>query len=180
MIVLFIHFHTWVFCRVVLCNSQRRHHKLLTGRICFPFQVHHHLPRTSLPQHHDHAAHRGHPGPHLDNVWCFSRAHGEVLRFQPHHELLCGLLHYLLGDYLHPVCLHVHTCTCPCQEDCCPAQWQWEASAPEAVGPWHERHLDSNHPIWGLYGLLGAIFSPPDHPHGVPHESVLRVLPIYV
>lgn len=29
MIVLFIHFHTWVFCHVVVCNSQRRHHKLL-------------------------------------------------------------------------------------------------------------------------------------------------------
>lgn len=114
-------------------------------------------------------------------MWRFSCAHGEVLRLQGHHDLLCGLLRHLLGDDLLPLCLHVHAGTHPCQEDCCPAhQRRREESASAMVGQQHERGPDSHHPVWGFRGVLGAIFRPPHHHHGVPHEPVLRVLSIAV
>lgn len=149
--------------------------------ICCHFQLHHHLPCSSIPQHHDNAAHRGHLGRHLDNMWGVSRAHGEVLRLQVHHDLLCRLLRRLLGDYLLPLHLHVHAGTHPCQEDRCSAhRRRGEVSASAVEGQQHERSPDSHHPVRGFRGVLGAIFPPPHHHHGVPHEPVLRVLPIAV
>lgn len=149
--------------------------------ICFHFQLHHHLLCSAIPQHHDNVAHQGHLGCHLDNMWGLCRAHGEILWLQVHHDLLCCPLHRLLGDDLLLLCLHVHAGTHPCQEDCRSAhKWWGEMSKAALVGAQHERRPDSDYPVWGVCGVLGAVFPPPHHHHGLPHEPILWVLPITV
>lgn len=149
--------------------------------IWFHFQLYHHLLCTAISQHHDNVAHQDHPGCHLDNMWGVSCAHGEILWLQVHHDLLRRPLHRLLDDDLLLLCLHVHAGTHPCQKDCSSAhQWQGEVSEATVVGAQHERGPDSNYPVWSICGVLGTIFPPPHHHHGVPHEPILRVLPIAV
>lgn len=143
------------------------------------FQLYHHISRPSIPQHHDNAAHGCHPGSHLDNMRHLGCAHGEVLWFRRHHDLLCGLLHCLLGDYLLDLRLHVPAGPYTCQENCRSAsQWGWEDWASAVAGQRHERGPDPHHPLWSVYGVLGPVFCASHPTYGVPHEPILRVLPL--